>query len=196
MLVIYLICKEGKVINSKIVDIYKNMYNTEIEWKHNLDNKFASRLSLFIVAVTADVTFFTNAFFTNTEEIKGLSNIVVIILKIVSVFNIILLITLLVSFYRCFFRLKLNYNVLPTTASRIFHFYINKNNMLDTKEEDDFFDLLVDSYLYCAYSNSVINEKRGKALIVFDNVLTTHYILIVVEYVVMLYKGYSIQWVL
>lgn len=183
-------------MKKEIVSIYENIYNQEINWKNNLDNKFASRLTLMLALITATFILFTTIFFQK-EDNKAIENAnsIVLLYKALSVITVVFVICILFSFHKCFFRTKLNYRVMPTFDIRIFHFYIYSNNLLGTNDENDLYNYLNDSYQFCAYTNAEINIKREKALLVFDNLSSITFVILIIVYILMTYCGYSINWI-
>lgn len=183
-------------MKKEIVSIYENIYNQELNWKNNLDNKFTSRLTLMITLITATFIIFTTIFFPkeNNKVIASSDNIF-LGYKTLSLITVMLAIGIFLSFYRCFFRIKLNYKVMPTLDIRIFHFYIHSNNLLGTTDEDDLYNYLNDSYQFCAYTNAAINIKREKALLIFDNLSSITFIILIIMYILMVNCGYSISWI-
>lgn len=182
-------------MDEKIVSIYENIYNKELDWKNSLDDKFASRLTLLIAIITATFIIFTTIFFPDKDDSEILRGNLQFLCKLFSIICMGLLLCLLYSFHKCFFRIKLNYKVMPTTSIRIFHFYIHKNNLCGTKDEEDLYNYLNDSYQFCAFTNADINSKRERALIVFDNVVSLSFVFLMILYILMVRSGYSIDWI-
>lgn len=118
-------------MKEEIVSIYENIYNQELNWKYNLDNKFASRLTIMMALITATFVVFSTLFFPNAKNyVSASSNDITFWYKTLSLITVMLVIFIAFSFYRCFFRIKLNYRVMPTLDIRIFHLYIHSNNLL------------------------------------------------------------------
>ena len=183
-------------MKKEIVSIYENIYNQELNWKYNLDNKFASRLTIMMALITATFVVFSTLFFPNAENyVSASSNDITFWYKTLSLITVMLVIYIAFSFYRCFFRIKLNYRVMPTLDIRIFHLYIHSNNLLGSPDENDLYNYLNDSYQFCAYTNAAINIKREKALLVFDNLSSTTFVILIVMYILMVNHGYSIRWI-
>lgn len=182
-------------MKNEIVSIYENIYNQELNWKSTLDNKFASRLTLLLTLTTATVVIFTTIFFPGNNKNVISSAAVITAYKLISAVTLVLVIFAFIAFYNCFFRMKLNYRVMPTVDIRMFHFYIHRNNLLGTSEENDLYDYLNDSYQFCAYNNAEINGKREKALIKFDNLSSVSFIILIIMYIFMISSGYSISWI-
>ncbi|MBO5360073.1 MAG: hypothetical protein J6B25_04435 [Clostridia bacterium] len=183
------------LMNEKIVSIYENIYNNELDWKRSLDDKFSSRLTLLVAITTASFVIFTTVFFPDSDNLECIQYNKQILCKILSLLSVTLLLCLCCSFYKCFFRAKKNYKVMPTVDIRMFHFYIHKNNLCGTKDEQDLYNYLNDSYQFCAYTNANINSKRESALIIFDNIASISFVLLIVTYVLMVRFGYSISWI-
>lgn len=181
-------------MKKEIVSIYENIYNQELNWKNTLDNKFASRLTLVLSLVTATFIIFITLFFSNNKTVIENQKII-LGCKFLSLASILCVVFALIAFYKCFFRSKLNYKVMPTVDIRMFHLFIHRNDLIGTKVEDDLFDYLNDCYQFCAYTNAAINTKREKALIVFDNVSSVTFIILVIVYILMIKSGYSIEWI-
>lgn len=182
-------------MNRDIVSIYENIYNQELFCRNGLDNKFTSRLTLMLTLITAHFIIFTTLFFPNTTDDLVLNESLIIFPKILCLVILGLIIPLYMSFYRCFYRMKKNYYVMPTVEIRMFHFYIHKNNLCGTEVEQDLYNYLNDSYQNCAFKNAQTNGKREKALIIFDNIASICFILLIITYVVMKQAGYSINWI-
>ena len=183
-------------MKKEIVSIYENIYNQELNCKANLDNKFASRLTILMALVTASFVIFKTLFFPeeSTAVTVG-SNNITFWCKIFNLVEIMIVACIAFSFYRCFFRIKLNYKVMPTVDIRIFHFYIHSNNLVGTTDEDDLYNYLNDSYQFCAYTNAGINIKREKALLTFDNLSSITFFILIIVYILMVDCGYSIKWI-
>lgn len=181
-------------LKKEIISIYENIYNQELICRNNLDNKFTSRLTIMITLITAYFIIFTTLFFAKNEELTYNTNMS-FLCEILCIIIMILIILLCVSFYGCFYRRKKNYRVMPTVDIRMFHFYIHRNKLLGKQEEQDLYDYLNDSYQFCAYINAGINSKRERALIIFDNVTSICFILLIITYIIMKYSGYSINWI-
>lgn len=182
-------------MKKEIVSIYENIYNQELVWKNNLDNKFASRLTLLITLITATFIIFTTVFFPNSENSIVVDSNATLWCQILNITTMILTLFFFASFYRCFFRKKLNYKVMPTDEIRMFHFYIHRNNLCGTPDEEDLYNYLNDSYQFCANVNATINTKREKALILFDNLASILFIILIITYIFMVKSGYSINWI-
>lgn len=182
-------------MKKEIVSIYENIYNQELNWKQTLDNKFSSRLTLMITLITASFVVFTTIFFPNFENLQVKCSNMVLCCKVLSVTTIVMSVCIFLSFHACFFRNKLNYRVMPTVDIRIFHFYIHRNNLLGTDDEEDLYDYLNDSYQFCAYTNAAINVKREKALIFFDIMSSFSFVLLIITYILMVKSGYSVNWI-
>lgn len=182
-------------MNEKIMTIYENIYNKELDWKNSLDGKFASRLTLLITIITATFVIFTTIFLPDSTNSEILQKNEHLWCKVLSLTCVGLSLCLFYSFYRVFFRIKMNYKLMPTAEIRMFHFYIHKNDLCGTKEEKDLYNYLNDSYQFCAYTNAKINKKREQALIIFDNVASISFVLLIITYVLMVRSGYSIDWI-
>ena len=183
-------------MKQKIASIYENIYNQELTWKYNLDGKITSRSRMLIAIITAYFIILTTIFFLGpSEELSTeISQTNLIFAVICFIIGIIVLI-LCGIFYKSFFRRKLNYLVMPTVEIRMFHFYLHKNHLINTKIEDDLYDYLVDSYQLCAYTNAGINRKREKFLILFDNISIVCFVLLIIMYIYTKKLGYSIDWI-
>lgn len=179
----------------EIVLIYENIYNQELNMKNNLDNKFASRLTIVVALTTATFLIFSTLFFPNVVNAATPTSMLSQVSKVLSILSILHIVLIYFSFYKSFFRWKLNYMVMPTVDIRLFHFYIHRNHLLGTKDEDDLYDYLNDSYQFCAYTNASINSKREHALILFDNLVSYSFVLLIVTYIMMMLCGYSINWI-
>lgn len=183
-------------MDEKIVSIYENIYNQEIEWKNSLDNKFSSRLTILVAITTATFIIFTTIFFSNFSESQVIKNTILqIFCMVFSILSVIFWTVQCCFFYQCFFRVKKNYKVMPTVDIRMFHFYIHKNNLCGQKEEKELYNYLNDSYQLCAYTNAKINSKRERALIIFDNITSVSFLLLIATYILMTFSGYSISWI-
>lgn len=99
-------------MKKEIVSIYENIYNQELNWKANLDNKFASRLTILMALVTASFVIFKTLFFPeeSTAVTVG-SNNITFWCKIFNLVEIMIVACIAFSFYRCFFRIKLLVNL-------------------------------------------------------------------------------------
>lgn len=182
-------------MDERIVSIYENIYNNELDWKNSLDNKFSSRLTLLITIITATFIIFTTIFFPDSSYSPNLQKITQLGCAALSLSSVGLSLFLVIYFYKVFFRAKMNYRLMPTAEIRMFHFYIHKNNLCDTKEEDDLYNYLNDSYQFCSYMNADTNRKREQALIVFDNIAAVSFVLLIATYILMVRFGYSIDWI-
>ena len=183
-------------MDQKIVSIYENIYNKELDWKNNLDNKFSSRLTILVTITTATFIIFSTIFFSQYSEAQVIENITLqVFCKVISALSIVLWIIQCCFFYQCFFRIKKNYKVMPTVDIRMFHFYIHKNNLLGSKDENDLYNYLNDSYQFCAYTNANINSRRERALIFFDNITSISFLSLIISYILMILSGYSISWI-
>lgn len=183
-------------MNEKIVSIYENIYNKELEWKNSLDDKFYSRLLMLISITTATFVILTTVFFSNSNQVEFKKiHFMIGVCIILSSISFILWIGMCVFFYKCFFRMKKSYKVMPTVDIRMFHFYVQKNNLCGTKDEEDLYNYLNDSYQVCAFTNASINSKREHLLIVFDNIAVISFIILIGTYILMVQSGYSIGWI-
>lgn len=182
-------------MNKEIVSIYENIYNQELLCRNNLDNKFTSRLTLMLTLITAFFIIFTTIFFPDANETLILKEPLVQYSKILCIVILCLIVPLYISFYKCFYRRKKNYYVMPTADIRLFHFYIHRNNLCGTETERDLYNYLNDSYQNCAFKNAETNGKREKALIVFDNITSVCFIILIITYIIMKQAGYSINWI-
>lgn len=182
-------------MKKEIVSIYENIYNQELNLKNNLESKFGSRLTILIALITASFIIFTTLFFPDEINIAVLPSNLSSLSKILSVINILHTVFICLSFYKTFFRWKMNYMVMPTAEIRMFHFYIHRNNLCGTNDEEDLYNYLNDSYQFCAYANAEINSKREHFLIIFDNLASISFILLIVNYIIMMQCGYSINWI-
>lgn len=186
-------------MKKEISDIYENIYNQELKNRCDLDGKFGSRFTIFMALVTAVVIINTtllslNNTSNNLSIIDSLNNTKTIYIVIGLVLDLIV-VFLLISFYKCFFRSKKNYKVMPTVDIRMFHLYIGINQLQGTSDENDLYDYMVDSYLGCAFNNAGTNSKREASLILFDNLSSICFLLCILTYSLMISDGYSIQWV-
>lgn len=179
-------------MKEKIVKIYENIYNRELEWKNSLDNKFSSRLTIFITITTATFIVFTTVFFTENVCEEQYIELLIMILSCISMC---FWIFQGIFFYMSFFRFKKNYKVMPTVEIRMFHFYIHRNNLCGKQSEEDLYDYLNDSYQFCAFSNACINSKRESSLIKLDNISVVEFVLLITIYILMRRTGYCINWI-
>lgn len=103
----------------QIAKIYENIYNQELRNRESLDNKFSSRFTILIAIATAYVillsTLFDKLCDNNCLNYDFLNTLFLILC---SLFSITTLLSI-VFFYKCFFRLKKNYMVMPTSEIRI-----------------------------------------------------------------------------
>ncbi len=80
-----------------------------------------------------------------------------------------------------------------TVEIRMFHFYIHRNNLLNTPDEIDLYNYLIDSYQYCSFTNSKVKSTRESSIIILDHITIIMFLLSILEYVTMNYNGYSIK---
>ncbi len=180
---------EEKNLDEKVFRIYENIYNQELNYKNSIDSKFTSRFTILIPLITAVSIVFYALFLVDKREEKN--DIDVVILLYILLFFIVLS---MIFFYKSFFRYKKNYRVMPTVEIRMFHFYIHRNNLLNTPDETDLYNYLIDSYQYCSFTNSKVNSTRESSIIILDHITIIMFLLSILEYVTMSYNGYSIKW--
>lgn len=179
----------------QIAKIYENIYNQELRNRESLDNKFSSRFTILIAIATAYVillsTLFDKLCDNNCLNYDFLNTLFLILCSLFSVTTLLSI----VFFYKCFFRLKKNYMVMPTSEIRMFHLYVYGNKLDNTQQEFDLYQYMVDSYQFCSFSNANTNSIREKYLIYFDNTETMSFVLAISTYFVLRLCGINIAWI-
>jgi len=186
------IIKNGDSMYTKIENIYQNIYNQELNYKNTIDSKHTSRLTFILMLITANCIILTT-FLTNYKSIVwDFERVIVLALcSIITILNL----DGCICFYKCFFRIKMNYMVIPTTDIRMFHFYIHKEKGMDLSEVEALYEYIIDSYQYCSYINSNINGKREKMLICLDNITCISFVLSIITYIILKHVGYTMEWI-
>lgn len=182
-------------MDSKIYQIYENIYNQELNYKNSIDSKFTSRFTILISLITAISIIVYSVFWDKSFKEILISTQTELIIKMILFLLLVLLTIDTIYFYKSFFRKKKNYSVMPNAEIRMFHFYIHKNGLLSSDEEIDFYNYLIDCYQFCAYHNSKINSRRESAVIILDNTSVFIFIIILSEYLILNHIGYSIKWI-
>lgn len=187
-------------MKDKISSIYENIYNQELNNRSQLDGKFTSRFTFLVTIITASSIIISSILekpelITNKYHIEIHKDIFIIFIVSMCLILVILLINILISFYKTFFRYKQNYSVMPTAEIRLFHIYIYNKHLINTYDEKDLYSYLIDSYQNCAYHNAEINFNREKALVRFDNCACLSFILLIILYLCLKGCNYSINWI-
>lgn len=180
----------------KSIDIYKGLYDQEISNRNRYDNKLSSRLTLLTIQLS--LVSILLKLITQNKKIMTVGIVLFVLSFVIAIIQI-------VSFYKAFFRMKMNYKEIAIEEIRMYHLYnaneklalSRKNRYKILNDEDiELITYLKDSYLFCAFHNMKINLKRGKALIWFDNCTLINTLILLINYLLIFLNGGSLKWLL
>lgn len=180
----------------KSIDIYKGLYDQELSNRNRYDNKLSSRLTLLTIQLS--LVSVLVKLVTRNQEIMPVG-------IVLFVFSLIVAIIQTISFYKAFFRMKMNYKEIAIEEIRMFHLYNAKEKIalsrksrykILTNNDIELITYLKDSYLFCAFHNMKTNLKRGKALIWFDNCTLINTLVLLINYLLIFLNGGSLEWIL
>lgn len=185
----------------KIIDIYENIYNQELLNRDRIDNKFSSKIKLLFVSLTLIAIQSRYILFDKIKYSNRIGFIFMILLFIISLCSISIC---LVSFYKCFFRVKKNYLEMPIDKiskdnakahyRKIEKYKSKKRYTKITNREIDLLLYMKNSYMHCANHNEKINIKRSEAIIVFDNAVCISLICSAINYYILFLKE-GLSWI-
>ncbi len=157
-----------------------------------LDNKFTSRIAILVALQSAFAVILTSVLSKDDSNSFILPSLYIFLIWSLA---LLLLLVLYYCFFKSFFRLKKNYRVMPTAEIRMFHFYIYRNKLIGTQEENDLYSYMIDSYQFCAFSNAQINTKRESYLIRYDIIASISFVISICTYSFLCYYGVPIVWI-
>lgn len=190
------------IIFQSTIQIYENLYNQELLTRKDIDSKISTR-----------TTFLSAQLFLAIPQSKWIidnfrqSNYLFYCFLSILIISMLIIVTQIIYYYGTFFRTKKNYSEVPLECIRMFHLYCAQEKLkysdrnlrysLLLEEELELVIFLKDSYQRCSFENMKINLKRGKNLIILDNLIILNLIILFINYYIMyIMIGGDLTWVL
>lgn len=192
------------ILLSDIVHEYENIYNEELQTRRFLDQKIVTYFTILLINM-ALLAVQSKYLFDNRQNITVLVKSLNIIVISIFIFAFFLMILQCFFFYKSFFRLKKDYLEMPVHEIRKRHLLIGKSKVLNGTywsyfelniSEEALYAYMKDSYIYCAVKNRETNVKRQNALIYFENLLYSTFIMRFINYYILYMKGSITTWIL